>query len=224
MNIIIHPTYFPTIAHFVAIANAQVVTFEKHDNFQKQSYRNRTKIYGANGKLQLSVPVTHTKNGEKIKYTDTQIKNVENWQTQHWRSIVSAYKSSPFFEYYQDDIKPIFDTPKTNLFELNIEIFKVICECIELDININYTTEFIKKYNLKDIFDGRHLTQSKKETHIPLTSYTQVFGDKYGYLNNLSILDLLFNEGPNTLNYLEEQNIYLKMENELLSEYKRFLA
>jgi len=208
MNIIIlHPTYFPTIAHFVAIANADGVTFEKHDNFQKQSYRNRMQIYGANGLLKLSLPVAHAKKGEKIKYTDTQILNVEDWQTQHWRSIVSAYKSSPFFEYYQDDIKPIFDTPKSNLFELNIEIFKILCECMELEIEINFTNEFHSLYTKEDIKDYRFLARSKKETPIPLTPYTQVFGDKHGYLNNLSILDLLFNEGPNTLNYLEEQNI-----------------
>jgi len=207
MNIILHPTYFPTIAHFIAIANARVITFEKHDNFQKQSYRNRMQIYGANGKLQLSVPVTHGKNGAKVKYTDTQIKNIENWQKQHWRSIVSAYKSSPFFEYYQDDIQPIFEQPKNNLFELNIEIFKIICNCIELDIEIKYTTDFIKIYNEADTFDFRYLARSKKESFIPITPYTQVFGNKHGFLNNLSILDLLFNEGPNTLNYLEEQGI-----------------
>ncbi len=205
-TVILHPTYFPTIAHFVAVVNADVVTFEKHDNFQKQSYRNRMQIYGANGLLKLSLPVSHAKKGDKIKYTDTQILNIEDWQTQHWRSIASAYKSSPFFEYYQDDIKPFFDTPKTNLFELNLEIFKVICECMELEVEINYTNDYHPEYTIDNLKDSRFLARSKKETHIALTPYTQVFGDKHGYLNNLSILDLLFNEGPNALNYLEAQN------------------
>lgn len=202
MNILIHPTYFPTVAHFVAVANAETVTFEAADNFQKQTFRNRMYIYGANGKLLLNIPIKHNKNKQKTLYKITEIENVENWQNQHWRSIVSAYKSSPFFEYYEDDLRDLFTQPQTSLYALNIEIFKRLCECIDIDLNIEYTTVFNTTTSL---IDCRHLVNSKKETPITLESYTQVFGDKYGYLNNLSILDLLFNEGPNTLNYLESQ-------------------
>jgi hypothetical protein len=202
MNILIHPTYFPTIAHFVAIANAETVTFEAADNFQKQTFRNRMYVYGANGKLLLNIPVKHNKNKQKTLYKNIEIENVEDWQKQHWRSIVSAYKSSPFFEYYEDDLKDLFTTPHTSLYNLNIELFNILCECIEIDIKIEFTTAFNTTTTETDL---RHLVNSKKETPIQLELYTQVFGDKYGYLNNLSILDLLFNEGPNTLNYLESQ-------------------
>lgn len=205
MNILIHPTYFPTIAHFSAISKAKTVSFETADNFQKQTYRNRMFIYGANGKLLLNIPTKHNKESNKRGYQETEIENIEDWQKQHWKSIVSAYKSSPFFEYYEDEIKDLFFTPQTSLYKLNVAIIKIICECIELDINIKYTDEFIKEYNPEDCIDLRTLANAKKNMSPQFENYTQVFGNKYGYLNNLSILDLLFNEGPNTLNYLESQ-------------------
>lgn len=205
MNILIHPTYFPTIAHFIAIAKASIVTFETADNFQKQSYRNRMYIYGANGKLQLNIPVKHNKEGLKTSYKEIEIENVELWQNQHWRSIESAYKSSPFFEYYEDEIKPFFNTPQTSLFKLNQQLFTVLCECIGIDTPLNETSSFIKQYNPSEAIDLRYLARAKKPFLIANSEYIQVFGDKHGYLPNLSILDLLFNEGPNTLNYLEQE-------------------
>ena len=208
MNLLIHPTYFPTIAHFVAISKSKNVTFETEDNFQKQTYRNRMFIYGANGKLLLNIPTKHNKKSPKTSYQDIQIENIEDWQKQHWRSIVSAYKSSPFFEYYEDEFKDLFITPQTSLYQLNIAVFKIICECIELDVNIDYTIEFLKEYNTANIVDLRVLANAKKDTAPQFENYTQVFADKHGYLNNLSILDLLFNEGPNTLNYLESQESF----------------
>lgn len=205
MTILVHPTYFPTIAHFVAFANAKEVIFEKEDNFQKQTYRNRMFIYAANGKLLLNIPVQHDKEGNKIRYADIQIKNSEDWQKQHWKSIESAYRTSPFFEYYEDDLKAVFFQPQTSLYDLNIGIFKIICDCIELDTSIRFTEKFNKDYTDSSIIDLRNLALAKKGVHVELEQYTQVFGMKHGYENNLSILDLLFNEGPNTLNYLENQ-------------------
>tara|TARA_B110001454_G_scaffold217013_1_gene241384 strand:+ start:310 stop:990 length:681 start_codon:yes stop_codon:yes gene_type:complete len=208
MNLLIHPTYFPSIAHFIAISKSQTILFEAADNFQKQTYRNRMFIYGANGKLLLNIPTKHDKASNKISYHNIQIENIEDWQKQHWKSIVSAYKSSPFFEYYEDDFKEIFFSPQTSLYQLNISIFKIVCECIELDLKVEFTTSYDKEVNTKNCIDLRTLVNSKKE-NIPLfENYTQVFCDKYGYLNNLSILDLLFNEGPNTLNYLESQKVF----------------
>lgn len=205
MTILVHPTYFPTIAHFVAFANAEEIIFEKEDNFQKQTYRNRMFIYAANGKLLLNIPVEHDKNGNKIRYADIQIKNSEDWQKQHWKSIESAYRTSPFFEYYEDDLKTVFFQHQASLYDLNIAIFKIICECIELDVSTSFTEAFHKDYSESPVVDLRNLTLAKKGLPVELESYTQVFGMKHGYENNLSILDLLFNEGPNTLNYLESQ-------------------
>ena len=118
-------------------------------------------------------------------------------------TIITYPKSSILF--YEDEIKDLFFTPQTSLFQLNLSVIKIICECIELDINIEYTDEFIKEYDSEDCIDLRVLVNAKKDIAPQFENYTQVFGDKHGYLNNLSILDLLFNEGPNTLNYLESQ-------------------
>lgn len=208
MKLLIHPTYFPTIAHFIAISKSKNVTFEAFDNFQKQTYRNRMFIYGANGKLLLNIPVKHNKKVDKIAYNDIKIENIEDWQKQHWRSIVSAYKSSPFFEYYEDEIKNVFFSSQSSLFNMNIEIFKNLCKCIEIDVSVNFTTEFKKEGTTENCIDLRKLVNSKKELNPIFEKYTQVFCNKHGYLNNLSILDLLFNEGPNTLNYLESQEVF----------------
>ena len=107
MNIIIHPTYFPTIAHFVAMVKAKRVTFELDDNFLKQTYRNRAYIYAANGKLLLNIPVVHSQKNRQ-KYRDVKISNDTKWQDHHWKSLLSAYSTSPFFEFYKDELKPLF--------------------------------------------------------------------------------------------------------------------
>tara|TARA_R110002012_G_scaffold319389_2_gene539709 strand:- start:98821 stop:99441 length:621 start_codon:yes stop_codon:yes gene_type:complete len=205
MNILIHPTYFPSIAHFVAISQAETVTFEMADNFQKQTFRNRTYIYGANGKLLLNIPVVHTQKDRQL-YVDVQTFNEENWQRNHWKSLESAYKTSPFFEFYEDELKPVFEKPVSNLLNFNLHCFQTICDCLQLDIKTKQTTTFEKEP--AQFTDLRYLVKAKGEKAPNLKSYTQVFDDKHGFINNLSILDLLFNEGPNALNYLESQKTF----------------
>jgi len=204
MNMIIHPTYFPNIASFVGMSLASSLVMEAEDNFQKQTYRNRAYIYGANGKLALNIPVRFTQKNRQ-KYSDVKIANDEKWQDNHWKSIESAYRTSPFFEYYQDDLRPLFKEKKEFLFDFNIECIQAISECIELDLNPEKTTEFIKNYD--DGNDYRFLVNAKKEPVFSFDSYIQVFSEKHGFIPNLSILDLLFNEGPNTLNYLLSQSM-----------------
>lgn len=204
MNILIHPTYFPNIAHFSAMAQAQEVTFEWGDNFVKQTYRNRTYIYGANGKLLLNIPVIYSQN-ERQLYKYVRVFHGENWQVQHWKSLESAYRTSPFFEFYEDELKPLFFEEVVYLLDFNLKCFKAICDCLQLDITPLKTQSFEKEIN--DKTDYRYLVNAKKQPDFRFKPYTQVFTDKYGFISNLSILDLLFNEGPNTLNYLESQNL-----------------
>ena len=125
MDILIHPTYFPNIANFVALLKADTITFEVSDNYQKQTYRNRTTIYGANGKLALTIPVNFTQKNRQL-YCDVKIHNDEKWQINHWKSLESAYKMSPFFEFYQDDLKPLFEREENFLLDFNFKCFKVI--------------------------------------------------------------------------------------------------
>ncbi|MGB1313007.1 MAG: WbqC family protein [Bizionia paragorgiae] len=201
--IILHPTYFPSIETFVAIVSASSVVFEICDNYQKQTYRNRCYIYAANGKLQLSVPVIYTQKNRQL-YQDVQIANTYNWQDIHFKSLESAYRTSPFYEYYIDDLKPLFTKQYDSILEFNLACFEVICDALQLDITINKTTEF--KKNHADNLDLRGLVNAKKDTAPQFDNYTQVFSPKHGYINNLSILDLLFNEGPSALTYLEAQH------------------
>jgi len=203
MNILIHPTYFPNIAHFAAMAQANEVTFEADDNFLKQTYRNRTYIYAANGKLLLNIPVIHSQKNRQ-KYRDVKISKDTNWQSLHWKSLLSAYSTSPFFEFYKDELEPLFNIKTDFIFDFNLKCIETIFECIQLNISTTKTEVF--EQTVKNKKDFRYLVNAKIEEP-EFATYNQVFGDKYGFLNNLSILDLLFNEGPNTLGYLESQSL-----------------
>lgn len=205
MNSIVHPTYFPSIAHYVVFANAEEIVFEMEDNFQKQTYRNRTYIYGANGSLMLNVPVRHSKKDKHQKYRDIQIANETAWQRLHFKSLESAYRASPYFEYYEDELLPLFKKKYTYLIDLNFDTIEIINECLQLEVN----TQKTQKYQsvVSDLKDFRELVDVKKEAIHQFDEYTQVFDAKHGFLPNLSILDLLFNEGTNALSYLEQQTI-----------------
>ena len=204
MSILIHPTYFPNIAHFVAMIKANEVVFEVDDNFLKQTYRNRTYIYGANGKLTLNIPVVHSQKNRQ-KYRDVKIFNEEKWQSLHWKSLLSAYRTSPFFEYYEDELQSLFNIKADYILDFNFKCIDVISECLQLELSTSKTKDYQSK--VENTEDYRYLVNAKKETLQSFDTYTQVFNNKHGFIGNLSILDLLFNEGPNALNYLETQII-----------------
>jgi len=204
MNILLHPTYFPNMAHFAAMINAEEVVFEMDDNFVKQTYRNRAYIYGANGKLALNIPVMHSQK-KRQKYRDVKIFNEEKWQSLHWKSMLSAYRTSPFFEYYEDDLRPLFEIKADYILDFNLKCFEVICDCLQLELNTSKTETFQKTVENKK--DFRYLVNAKKEHPQQFETYTQVFSNKHGFISNLSVLDLLFNEGPNALNYLVSQTL-----------------
>lgn len=201
---LLHPTYFPNIAHFVALIKSKEVVFEVCDNYQKQTYRNRSDIYSANGKLLLSVPVSYTQKLRQ-KTKDVLISSVDNWQSKHLKSFDSAYRMSPFYEFYIDDLMPIFKTEFKYLLDLNLKCFELLTKALELEISTRLSEDFTISDNSSD--DFRNLVNTKKNNAFQFNKYTQVFTEKHGYINNLSILDLLFNEGPNAINYLESQTL-----------------
>ena len=203
MNILIHPTYFPSISHFVAIANAEKVTFEMDDNFQKQTNRNRMFIYSPNGLQLLNIPIKHSKEASQ-KTKDVKLETAFDWQKQHFKSLESAYRTSPFFEYFEDELLPIFQKKHTFLMDLNLQTMEIVSKCLRLDFPYDETTEYF--HEITDKTDYRNLVNGKKDTSL-FETYTQVFGDKHGFLNNLSILDLLFNEGRYALDYLKRQTL-----------------
>ncbi len=206
---IVQPTLFSPIIQFVALSNAESIVFELEDNYQKQTFRNRYLIYGANGKQMLSVPVIHPHNGVKIKTKDVKIDHRTDWHKLHVRSLQSAYRSSPFYEFYEDEILPVFYKKQKYLIDLNLDAFEVICEALQAEFKYEKTKEY--QINIKNKEDHRPLAIAKTKQIFPLQKYTQVFDNKYGFLSNLSILDLIFNEGPNALMYLEKhKNLLFK--------------
>ena len=206
MDIVLHPTYFPSIASFVAVAKAKTVVFEVCDNYQKQTYRNRMYIYGPNGKLPLTIPVVFSHKNRQL-YKDILISEDTDWRDLHWKSIQTAYSGSPFFEFYQDDFLPLYSKKHRYLMDFNFKCLEVIYDCLQLPFEYQTTKTYNKSLN--EGMDYRFLVDSRKEKAQPFLPYVQVFDDKHGFIPNLSILDLICNEGPNALLYLEAQHLEL---------------
>lgn len=203
MNIILYPSYFPSISHFVPMAQAETITFEMEDNFQKQTNRNRMYIYSPNGIQLLNIPIKHSKEIHQ-KTKDVRIEFDFDWQKQHFKSLEAAYRSSPFFEYFEDDIRPLFEKKFEFLMDLNLETIELVSKCLRMPLVYEKTTEYFHEQpNYQDL---RNLVNGKKDT-TQLEPYTQVFEEKHGFINNLSILDLLFNEGRYALDYLKNQKL-----------------
>jgi len=208
MNLLIHPTYFPSISHYVAMAQSEKIVFEMEDNFQKQTNRNRTYIYSPNGIQLLNIPVKHSKQIHQ-KTKDVKIETDFDWQKQHFKSLEAAYRSSPFFEYFEDEIRPVFKKKHSFLLDLNFEAMDIISKCLRMKFEYDTTTEYFHEVDSNTILDFRTLADGKKDDS-QFEPYIQVFEEKQGFLNNLSVLDLLFNEGRYALDYLKNQKLILK--------------
>ena len=206
MNYLLYPTYFPNIAHFIAMVQSDKFCFEIYDNYQKQTYRNRCTIYGANGRLDLNIPVRHSQRNRQLT-KDIEIANTEDWQSQHFKSLHSAYSRSPFYEFYIDELEPLFSEPAENLADFNRSSIEKVFSCLQLPFGYETTNQFEK--HPREYQDARGLANARKEIVQDFEPYTQVFSNANGFIPNLSILDLLFNEGPNAVNYLNNQRLYL---------------
>ena len=172
------------------------------EHFQKQSFRNRAQILTGNGVKTLSIPVIH--GNSEFPIVDARIDYRTFWQRDHWRTIVSAYNNSPYFLYYQDAIKPFYENEYTLLWDFNEELLQTICRLIRIPITWERTLDYERDIqpDLRAIIHPK--CQSKNDYPFRLSQpYAQVFNDRFGFVPNLSILDLLFNEGPNTLSYLQ---------------------
>ncbi|WBX72050.1 WbqC family protein [Tenacibaculum retecalamus] len=198
------PTYFAPISQYAAVYKSDSVVFEFEDNYQKQTYRNRCYIYGANGKLTLNIPVKHLLKENRKKTKDTLVDNDSQWQQQHFKSLQSAYRSSPFFEFFEDDIAKIFNKKYTYLQDVNIDTHLFITDALQIDTSFSKTENYeVTANNL----DFRNLAIAKKGVTIEIETYIQMFDDKHGFIPNLSILDLLFMEGTNAISFLEKIKI-----------------
>jgi hypothetical protein len=180
------------------------ITLEQHENYIKQTYRNRCNIYAANGVMPLTIPIVK-KHGTKIPIRDVRIDYATNWQHLHWRAIMSSYNTSPFFEYYVDDFHPFYEKQELFLFDLNEKLLRTALALIGLSIDLDYTKTFENTCNGNDF----RYTISPKIPFLEMDEifkpqpYYQVFASRCGFAPNLSILDLLCNEGPNSLSILQ---------------------
>jgi len=200
MSLVIHPTYFPNILFFSQILNQDKILFEVNDNYIKQSLRNRTSIYHANGILNLSIPVKYSSKKKQI-FKEIEICNETDWQKKHLKSIKFAYRSSPYFEFYENQFEKIFSKKEKFLIDINLKSIALLFELIDRKLKYNFTEKYNQNYT--GYVDSREISNFNfSDKSLSFKKYTQVFETKYGFKENLSMLDLLFNYGPNYYNFL----------------------
>lgn len=197
-NILLPIFYLPPISWFAAFLDQEnEITFEKFENFPKQTFRNRANIYGANGTLSLIIPISH--NGKRA-YRETEISYREDWQKLHWKSIKTAYQSSPYFEYYEDKLSKIFSNQEKNLMDFNLKTLEIILNILKAEKEFSFTEEYFREPKETDLRE--HFSAKNPSDHTP-EEYYQTFSDKHGFIKDLSIIDLLCNKGPESATYLK---------------------
>jgi len=192
--------YLPPVEYFTElnIYNPDFV-IEKHEHFPKQTYRNRANIYSPDGMLTLVVPVVK---GSKVH---TSVKDVKisydfRWQRLHWMSLQNCYRRSAYFEYYEDEFALFYEVKEQFLFDMNEKLLHLLLNLLKIKAELKFTNDYEPEYmNLKDL---RNDFSSKKGSEYPAKPYYQLFEERHGFMKNLSIVDLLFNQGPQSINYL----------------------
>jgi len=201
--------YFAPVHYFTKFLQYPSRIIERYDHYTKQTYRNRCNILGANGILTLSIPILKGTD-HKTYVKDIRIDYSKNWQKLHWKGIESAYMHSPFFEYYLDEIRLSLEKKPGFLIELNLEILDFLLDSLEITGGYGLSDDFIDTVP-ENFQDYREIIHPKKDTGTDQRyrpePYPQVFSDKHGFQDNLSIMDLLFNEGPNARLVLEKSLI-----------------
>ena len=215
--------YFPPVSYFAAIAedmaglsrkrgddgslelSPSVVYIEACENFQKQSYRNRCRFYAADGVQTLSFPILHDGGTHKQPVADIRIDYSKPWVLQHKRAIVSAYGMSAYFDYYKDELFAILDSQPEKLLDLNLALLRFFIEKIGLKVDLRLTEDYVKETDCEDL---REVIHPKKDNDVLRRlglekPYFQVFAQKYCFKSDLSVMDLLFNEGPDSILYLK---------------------
>lgn len=205
MNTVLSSAYWPNLQYFYYLVHSEEVIIEHLDHYQKQSYRNRTQILGSNGVLNLIIPVVHQSN--KMRMKDVEIDYKENWQIKHWRAITSAYKNSPYFDFFENEFCNLYQKKERYLLQFNLKQMELILNIFKIKKSIKLSDTFELHYT--DALDKRFVIHPKinfaedKGLTIDLKEeYYQTFGSKFEFEPNLSILDLLFNKGMDAKEYL----------------------
>lgn len=206
---ILSTAYFPNIQYVSKLILHKKVIIDIHETYLKQSFRNRFQIDSANGLLDLSIPIIKPY-GNRTKTKDIQIEYVTGWMQVHWRAIVSAYSNSPFFEIFEAELAPLYELKEKYLIDFNIKVLTQLFHSLDLDFNFEYSEAFIKPGDSS--YDSRNSISPKKRLQVPDPTfspkeYYQVFKVKNGFMPNLSFLDLMLNEGPESISLLRNSII-----------------
>ena len=203
-SVLLSSTYFGPIQWYQKLHRMPCI-IEQHDHFVKQTYRNRCVIATANGTQTLTVPIERY-DGTKCPMRDIRISDHGNWRHLHWNALVSAYGETPFFEFYADDLRPFFEKRHSFLFDLNLDIMHTMCQLLDVRPQVTLSEQYIVLPSEDDaVVDFREAIRPKHplpDADFNPTPYYQVRAQRHGFLPNLSILDLLFNEGPEGIFYL----------------------
>jgi hypothetical protein len=203
-DILLPCTYLGPVHYYAKFLQGNVI-IEQYDSYVKQSYRNRCVIVAANGTEILSIPVLKP-SGSTPTLKDVRIDNNRSWRQQHWRALISAYNSTPFFEYYADDFSKFYEKPIDFLLDLNLNLLDCVLENIGIDRKYILSDHYSKDFTGSDMRESihpkqQHTTIDKTYRDVP---YYQVFATKHGFIPNVSIVDLLFNCGPESLLILKD--------------------
>lgn len=203
MNCVLSSAYLPPISWFANLKTGEPILVEAYENYHKQTIRNRCTIDSPNGALNLTIPVDKSNFvGGKCLMKDVKISSHSEWQRQHWYALESSYFNSPFFEYLQDDFRPMYEKKWTYLMDFNEALLNKCCELIDIQPVIERTKEFVGVgHSERATLQGENKIGNENCSHSP-RKYYQVFQHKHGFLSDLSIIDLIFNMGPEAVFYL----------------------
>ena len=201
MKLLLDIQYFPSVITYRALSSSSYVIFEQYDNYQKRSFRNRCIIAGANGPIVLSIPLEAGRDQRNLT-KDVRIAKGSNWQAQHWKSIISSYNRSPWFESFSDGLHDLYSMPYDFLVDWDLACFEWMMKKLDLPAIVSRTSNYNKSYPESEYHDMRNYVNPRNYKNISTPRYRQVFEDRTGFLPNLSMLDLLFCEGKGAANLL----------------------
>ncbi len=207
-SILLELHYLPPIQYFTKLIRCDILFLEQCEHYQKGSYRNRCHIATANGLQRLSIPLKKGKNEQQL-IREVRIAYDEPWQAKHWQSIRSAYGNAPYFEFYSDVLEPFYSKRYRFLFDWNWDFFESVIDLLSIDCEVKFTNNYKEPDNNYPFLDLRNSIhpkphRSKEDPYFSPVKYAQVFEEKHGFLPNLSVLDLLFCTGPQSLEILED--------------------
>ncbi|MCK7553874.1 WbqC family protein [Chitinophaga sedimenti] len=198
--------YFGSIEYYKTLIDCDILQIERYEHYQKVSFRNRCYIAGPNGRILLSVPLVKGKN-QRTTMKDVRISDAENWQALHWKTLVSAYRRSPWFEYFEGELQSLYEKKFEYLLDWNMACSDWVNERIGFERTVIFTDSYQDRGTVKNAVDLRdQLTPpGDQDENAGIENYTQVFQERVGFLRNLSILDLLFCEGKRSLELLAQK-------------------